>query len=372
MGNPKNLIELNGKKYDTVTGQVLGSGSAHHPKKPSTPAHNAHSGASVEGFVAPRPHKVRPAAPTAKGIHHKTTKAKTLMRGAVRRPAITAIQGTVEHIAQLQRNTHVIADHKRAQRAKKVSKSNLVSRFGSGTVSGNLNGTLGPKKAVLPVKPAPIAAASSPLPAAAAVGAQPAASRVAHKAPKPKQSFVKELEKADSHTQPKAPKRKLNHRIAKKLRVKPRVLNIAASAAVVLLLTGFFGYQYRAYAAVRLAAVRSGVKAAVPAAPSGFALSEKVQYKPGEVSLDYRSNSDQRNFTVTQSKSAWNSEALEENFVSQLPAPHSSTLYPNGKTVYTYGEEGSNATWVSGGVWYKVEGQSALTSTQLQNIINSL
>lgn len=291
------------------------------------------------------------------------------MRGAVHRPPITAIQGTIEHVAQLQSNTHAVADHKRAVRAKKVSKSSLISKFGG----GNIDGTHTSRTAVVPVKPAPISAASAPV-ATTAMAAPVAAPPVAHTAAKvaPKKSFAKELEQAQSHTQPKPKKAKLHHRAAKKLHMKPRAFSLAASAAVVLILGGFFAYQYRSYAAVKVAAARSGVNAQLPAQPAGFSLSDKVQYKAGEIRLAYKSNSDDRNFAVTQSASAWNSEALEENFVAQLPPPHSSTLYPNGKTVYTYGSDGTNATWVSGGVWYKVEANSALSSSQLQSIINSL
>ncbi len=363
----KNLIELNGKKYDTVTGEVLTTGSASTPKKPSS-SHNPAQG-SLDGFVTRKSTQPRKEGLTAKGMHYKASKSKTLMRSAVHRPAIQALQETIGHLGQLENNAHVVADHKRALRAKTVTKSNVISRFGSGTPSNPVTAT----SAMLPVRPAPInpqgilnhnelhttvQSESTSVHQAAAV--------------MPKKSFSKELESAQSHTQPKLPKRKLHHRVAHKLHLRPRIFSVIASTAVVVLLAGFFTFQYHAYAAVKMAAARSGVPASLPAQTAGFSLSDKVRYKPGEVSLAYKSNSDDRNFTVTQAASSWNSDALEENFIASLPTTHSSTLYPSGKTVFTYGSEGSNATWVSGGIWYKVEGNSALTSSQLQNIINSM
>jgi hypothetical protein len=94
-----------------------------------------------------------------------------------------------------------------------------------------------------------------------------------------------------------------------------------------------------------------------------------IQYQPGEVTLNYRSTSDQRGFNVVQKNSSWNSETLLENFVTAANKPYQ-TFQANGRTIYIY--DGNKATWVDGGIWYNIDGQSNLNSDQLLRIAGSL
>lgn len=93
-----------------------------------------------------------------------------------------------------------------------------------------------------------------------------------------------------------------------------------------------------------------------------------IQYGEGAVTLSYQSNSDDRNFQIVQKSSDWNSQSLLENFVSDKE-PYQ-TFQDKGRTIYIYGK--SSATWVSGGVWYQIEGESDLSSDQLLRIVSSL
>src|SRR5690606_23737838 len=124
------------------------------------------------------------------------------------------------------------------------------------------------------------------------------------------------LAKATSHQQSKVKKPKLKHRVAKKLKISPKLVSDGSFALAFLLLGGFFAYQNIPGLTMRLAASRSGVQGSLPTyQPSGFSLGKNIAYKPGQITINYYSNSDDRSYTVTQSKSSWNSQALHEHFV---------------------------------------------------------
>lgn len=121
---------------------------------------------------------------------------------------------------------------------------------------------------------------------------------------------------------------------------------------------------------MRIAASRAGFNAAIPSyQPSGFGMKGPIEYGPGQVTLNFKSNSDERNFHVTQRVSSWNSEALLTNFVTTNNKSYQ-TYQDKGRTIYIY--DGSNATWVSNGVWYQIEGKSNLNSDQLIKLANSI
>jgi hypothetical protein len=98
-------------------------------------------------------------------------------------------------------------------------------------------------------------------------------------------------------------------------------------------------------------------------------LAGPVQYSAGQITISYKSNSDDRNFQLVQRNSDWNSQSLLNNFVTREDEKYL-TYQDKGKTIYVY--DGNNATWVSGGIWYQVEGKSSLSSDQLLKIASSL
>ena len=121
---------------------------------------------------------------------------------------------------------------------------------------------------------------------------------------------------------------------------------------------------------MRLASSKAGIKGSLPNyTPSGYAY-KGVETSPGEITVNFHSNSDQRSFEVKQKVSGWNSETLKSNYVAASSQPYQSQQ-ENGKTLFIY-NNGSSATWVDGGVWYQIEGQNNLSSDQLVKIANSL
>lgn len=175
---------------------------------------------------------------------------------------------------------------------------------------------------------------------------------------------------ANSHAMPSIAKKTKRHKIAKALRISPRAVSMSSFVLAGLLLGGFFVYQNIPNMAMKLASTRSGVSASLPDyKPAGFVMSGPIQYSAGKISVNYHSNTDDRAYEVTQSASEWNPDSLLDNYVATNNRSYQ-TFQDRGRTIYIY--EDSNATWVNKGVWYKIEGKSALNSDQLLRIANSL
>lgn len=150
---------------------------------------------------------------------------------------------------------------------------------------------------------------------------------------------------------------------------KNKIANVATLSFAALLLVGFIAYNNAANIEMRIAATRSGVSAGMPGySPAGFSAVHGIKSEPGKVTVGFKSNTSDKQFTVTQQASNWSSDSLLSNHVLASKVPFQ-TYQDEGKTVYIYNN--SNATWVNGGIWYKVDGDASLTSDQLLRIANS-
>lgn len=393
MSGHKNVIELDGKLYDTATGKVVGA--SHNTKTHKTP-----KGVALDGFlhkpkvhhaahVNHQPQVIHPSAPTPKPVeapkpppkpvaHHapiqhpkppvqrteanhlgrKPSRAKTLMRGGLKKPAHKNHAEAATHVA----GKSAAHTPERLERARLVSKSAKISRFGSMAAQPH---TFVKKTAPLPVKTPPTHAAKQHKPI------------VSHHSEPPiptQNQLIKEHLVSQAIKDARVPqthhKRVKKHRVSKKLGVSPKVLHFGAGALAAVLLFGFITYQNAPNISMQIASARAGFNASIPGyKPSGFGLSGPIEYGPGQVTLNFKSNSDERNFHVTQKVSNWNSEALLSNFVATDDKSYQ-TYQDKGKTIYIY--DGSNATWVSGGVWYQIEGNSSLSSDQLIRLASSI
>lgn len=384
--NTKTTIELNGTLYDATTGQAVNAPVSQAAPTPQV-IHPTHppSAVNMDGFIPNKSGAVsikkptkRPATAsktlkalrTVKPAHTRPLqRAHTLMRHVVKKPVVAITEDTKQ---QPKESTPTVAlpgaaSEQRQHRAKTVSKSPSISRF-----SNKLSKKVGKTVDHLPVVQAP-SEVSTPAHSfsthtqAQASKIQTAKTQVASTS-MPTVSFTAALAHATSHEQPKLKKPSLHQRTAKKLGTSSRVMSIGATSLAILLLVGFFAYQNVANIQMRLAATRAGFSASMPEAPSGFGLNGGIASAPGEVTVNFRSNSDDRTFQVTQKPSNWTSESLLSNHVAVNNQPYQ-TYEDKGKTIYIY--NGSNATWVNGGVWYQINGNSSLNSDQLLRIANS-
>lgn len=351
MGSAKqNTIQLNGRHYDARTGKLVSaqetvtSGDKTYVK-PLT----QQSGVALDGF-AKRAHTKTP----AKKVHQRTEKSKTLMRHAVKKPATPKAEPAR---LRVKRHTtpHLDIDPGRHSRASTISKSHMVSRFGVGG-----RASITPTTSVLPVQPEPEAPPINPLSQHHEVfgsNLQPL-------------SLEKAIEQATSHTQPKHKKLTKRQKVAHRLHVSSKTTNIAAASLATVLLVGFIAFQNVPNLAMRVATARAGVQGSLPGyQPAGFGMSGPIQYKPGQITISYKSNSDTRGFQVSQKTSQWNSETLREEYVASERRAYQ-TFQDGDRTIYIY--DGSNATWVDEGVWYQIEGNSSLNSDQLLRIAASM
>ncbi len=368
----QNIIELNGKLYDAKTGQLMNKDKSPAPKESSSKSTAKGVGKVLDGFVSRKhtsPTTAQIRKPSGRSLfrksqsspapvkHHKTQKASTLMRKSVKKPAPGKSMSQPEIHG-------VTTNVSRFERALSVPKSKLVSRF---------NRSLEPK---VSVKMSPLAVASAPKEHKQAQHQSVNTAKHSRQAVEQAQPtsansrlFKRAMDKSTSHEEVrKAHPRK--HRLARALGVKPKHVRYGSSLVAVLLLVGFFAYQNVPNFSMRIAATKAGFNASIPSyKPAGFALAGPIEYGPGYITIGFQSNSDERNFHVTQRVSQWSSESLLENFLVANNKTYQ-TYQDKGRTIYIY--DNSNATWVNGGVWYQVDGNSSLSSDQLIRIANSI
>lgn len=242
------------------------------------------------------------------------------------------------------------------------SKSSQISRFGQ-------RHTVTKKTASIPVRPAPAHAHHSTRPRTSPHAAYDIANTppaLAHAAPDHQKTlrethrdlFESAMTKATNHQSP-AVHIKRKHR---------RAARLALSAASLALLIGFFGYQNAPNLALKRASSTVGFTASVPSyRPSGFHMANSVQYGPGKVTIDFRSNSDDRAYRVTQVAADMSDNTLRSKLLKGQPYQQVNT---SGQTAYLYGAD--NLTWVRNGIWYTIDGDSELSKDQLLRVASSL
>lgn len=351
MGNSQNFIEINGKKYDALTGVMYNPTTTTHAHKPV-----------VDGFV--RRQKDTTLVRSSLHSTSKNTvapqKSKTLMRSAVKKPSSilaktkhsdVSVHKPIHHKPSITLHPQSIPEH-RQKLAESVQKSNFIHKFSATAAVPTV------KLAPLGVKPAP--------------GLDITTKSTMSVLPTKKSDLLdRALESAQGHKEPFYVHRKsLRHRVAKKIGVSGRTIAITTTVFAGLIVGGFYAYQNVPRLALKVAASRAGFDAAMPSySPAGFSFSGPVQYSSGQVVVDFKSNTDDRQYKLTQQTSSWSSDSLLNNFVLNDGKQYQ-TYQDRGRTIYIY--DGDNATWVNGGVWYQIQGKSELTSDQLVRIAASL
>lgn len=407
MGSPttNHYIELNGKRYNALTGEVVGTIAAGaHPK------HAAAKAKVIDGFMKATPkHTVKkPAVPVANLAAVKLTAAttkpvrtindiqrsqarnasrrtqehsKTLMRTSVKKPAPglkrtlkthtrTDILAKVpQHVLIPKRSIQTI-DERRLKHARQVAKSKLISRFG--TIQ------LPPASSQpTPVHHATTAAIQAAIKATPQKDIKPVYAATAAAMPVPAQRtqpsldiFEQALTRANSHKQTyTAPKKGLKH-TAKRHSFRRKLVTTGAMALAVLLVGGFITYQNTANIEMRIASSKAGIHASLPSyKPVGFAPNGFI-YDTGAVAVNFHNNNDGRTYKIVQKASNWDSDALANEYVATVANDDYRTVQAGGRTIFTYGN--NNAAWVDSGIWYTVTSDGALSSSQLLDLAKSL
>ena len=375
MGNKNNIIELNGKKYDAVTGTLVHDGAAHAKpitdfvKKPTaSQAKAVHHVTKKDPVRTPKPHTstkqvmdvIRPAQQHVKAHHPEHS--KTLMRHAVKKPTDsfkrqTKIQTRTDILAKvpslqvLPKLSISQVDAARLKRAERIAKSRLISRFA-------------------PIQPVRYQVAAATATAPTVSVSIPTTPAPVSRATRPSMDiFERALVHATAHQEPT--RHRKDHPKAKRHRARTdhRVLSTTAAVVALLLIAGFIGYQNKANLTMRVATAHAGFHATLPGyKPSGFAMG-KFSYSPGIVAVNFHSNTDNRSFNVIQKASNWDSETLLDNYVATASEQYQA-FQANGETIYIYGN--NNATWVNNGIWYRVTDNGSLSTNQVLQLAQSM
>lgn len=156
-------------------------------------------------------------------------------------------------------------------------------------------------------------------------------------------------------------------RIASKHRYK--TINIVILSLLLVLVVAYFIFISMPVISVNIASAQAGISATYPEyCPDGYSINGPVTYSDNAVTVRFKANAGTRKFTITQTKSSWDSSAVK-NKVSADSKGKFSTTAENGLTIYTYD---GLATWVNGGILYTISGNAMLSNSQIRHIATSL
>lgn len=366
----QNYIVINGNKYDAVTGKLIVNGSDTRPTVQTiTPTHQSQTQKTgvVDGFVrAPRNKPSVNRQPASNAIK-KPQRSSTLARKAVSKPEAVKANKQPEkpgiHKARLGTSP------RRELTAKEVPKSPHINKFGSDIARSSVV----KRHIAPPVKQAPDERVQHASPHTQSPH-NPNHEKAVHKSvhqKAAKELIEAALANANSHNQ-QAPavKKSRKSRVSRKLGVSSKAFALSATVLAFVLLAGFYAVQNVPNLSMRVAASRAGFDARMPGyTPSGFSFRGPINYEPGEVAVKYHANSDDREYSLIQRSSNWNSDALLANFIEPEDKQYQ-TYLDRGRTLYIYDE--SSATWIDDGIWYQIEGDSDMTTDQLVRIASSI
>lgn len=306
--------------------------------------HNKAVKAAVVVANAARPAITAPKPQSA----HAPLKSQTLMRHAVAKPAIprkpalkaqthSAAVAIVPPKGIVHKKMSNVVDPHRLVRASGTPAHPKVARF---TKETRLLPAVTPVH--VPVTPAPVA----PL---------------LHAVASPHQDmFMQAINAAQSHEQTyHAPKKRVPRRL---------MASVGASLAV-LIVAGVIVGASKSSIEMQMASAQAGFTASKPSyVPAGYAF-QSIERNPGQVTVAYSAVAIESKYKVIEQPSAWDSQTLVEAFLSTTKDTYD-VYQRNGRTIYVYGD---NATWVSGGVWYRILSSGhALPTEQLLAVATSL
>lgn len=366
MKSPRlNVIELNGKLYDVKTGKLLTSDKMPLSKRPAR--------RSLDGVAAPQPTTtktsrtanvslkkissptkampIKLSSPRTAASNHKRQPQKStiLMRRAVKKPTLA------DKAPEISPFTTKSRLGVKASRAQAIPRSPYIKKYNS-----TLSRPIVKRVDSIAVSPSPTTKSSQPNRSSTNQPARRTTPPSKTTTPRASEKlFTDALQKATSSTVKKSATKK---RASKKLK-------LSSSLVAVLLFMGFVTYINLPNIHLKFAGMQAGFSASLPSyTPDGYSFAGQIKSDAGKIAIGFRSNTDNRLYTVKQEVSNWNSASLQENFL--VANNQSFTVTEDkGRTIYFYGK--NNATWVNGGVWYQIE-SSALSPEQLVNIASSL
>jgi hypothetical protein len=153
------------------------------------------------------------------------------------------------------------------------------------------------------------------------------------------------------------------------LKLSPPPKRVLTTAAAIAILSGYIWLQNYPKLALQSASNQAGLNASLPGyLPSSYNLAN-TQTRPGLVTLNFRSPSAGEILQIRQSRTAWDSHSLLDNYVTKQTDDYS-TIHGQGLTIYVFGQ--NQAAWVNHGIWYSIKGATRLSREQILKIAYSL
>ncbi len=365
MANKSNVVEINGRKYDASTGKLI-------EKEPSTTTVKTRP--RVDGFAklsTPKPTakeqsrvltpkevqtEARRRAKHAKELHKPTSKSKTLVRASTEKPKRKSFRSKI--LTSATAFTSGPSNGAKNEMAESISQERL-KHAESNKKSASITKFAGENAAAKPADSQYVAPVRKP-------------TTVSMK----NQLIAEQMAKVNTTAQTKSKKKARINPVksaSNYVKKSPKVTSIVATSLAAIMLFGYITYLNVPNLALRVAASKAGFSAEMPGySPNGYRFTGPIAYSPGQITIQFSSNTDTRVYNITQRQTSWDSKSLLDNFVKKEVSSDSLylTMYDRGLTVYIY--EGSSAAWVNGGIWYTVSGDALLNSEQLLRIAASL
>ncbi len=405
----KSIIELNGKRYDAITGKMLSDddvaaatssghnidgffksrtsispraqntdeevlGVAARTKKPHKPArainharahipqHSVIAETRPQGTVAkttPKPVVQRAAVSPNHAKAHTVQHSKTLMRSVVQRPQPSFrrqanTQASLQHAVPsliVPKKLAVIVDDGRLARAQTTARSPHISHH---TVAG-ASLALQPNFTALAVKPEPVK------PQEQVPGTAPAP----QPNNKPTDIFEHALANAEHYVDLKA------HKLHFKNKTRAHVASMAAGALALVVIATFAVYQNTPGLQFKVASIQAGFSTSMPDfKAAGFAYNG-VRAQGNKLTVGF--SNDSGDYKLTQQAT----NLSEDDMIGSIGATDSSgnPTYTaidtdNDTTVYRF--HNTDATWVKDGKWYTLTGTHALSNGEVRTLIQNI
>ena len=378
----KTTVELNGKRYDSITGTLLGKtrvklGATKELKHYDSPMH---SGRALDGFVrstntnivSPKlptvvknslsntksPHIANQARiksfdmkPTSKTIPaHKPERPTTLMRSAVSKPKV-GLKLALKAQLPAETNGKKLSVLNPKLSAGRVSQTRLA--HANNSVKSNYINRFGPANDV-----------QQHVQSIPQYGTPESSDHVASKPPSQHEDddlFELAIAAATSHQQASP---KIKHHLSRS----QKVVNTVATLCAVLVVGVFIAYLNLPNIELSVANMNAGIHATLPNYKSfGFSLNGPVKANKGIVAMSFQSGDS--SFTLTQQSSNWDNQTLLNSTTTQNGGPPKS-IQSDGRTIYLSSD--NHAAWVSGGLRYDIAGNANLNPQQISDIAASL
>ena len=149
-----------------------------------------------------------------------------------------------------------------------------------------------------------------------------------------------------------------------------RVLLAFACATVAVFAIVYFVNLNMPDISLKVAAMQTGINASYPSyIPRDYSIST-ITSEDKKITLAIKNEQEGTQFTLSEETSSWDSNALLTNYVKDVYGDNYTVVKEQGLTMYL---SGSNATWVNGGIVYKLTtSNDTLTNKQIRAIAVSL